>query len=133
MTDELVPIGATITALYWWNTPDKYEGPAAYATRAKAEKAADRTGGRINVELTLGTPRGRAVRFFAGLRGDESPRVGAVVVDLERCPAPEHGFSAGTSTQAQVEASYDEITFENADGTRAHVRPYTTHPMQDEG
>jgi len=133
MADDLVPIGATIMALYWWNTPDKYEGPAAYDTRAKAEKAADRTGGRINMELTLGTPQGRAVRFFGGLRTDESPQLGAVVVDLERYPPPKHGFGRDTSVQARIEASYDEVTFENADGTRARVRPYTNHPMQDEG
>ncbi|GAB3880148.1 hypothetical protein GCM10029964_033890 [Kibdelosporangium lantanae] len=125
VTDELVPVGATITALYWWNTPDKYEGPAAYDTRAKAEAAADRTGGRMNLEIQAGV-----TRFFAGLRTDEAPAPGAVVVAAERYPPPKYGFGRDTSTQARVEASYGEITFQNPDGTRATVRPYTTHPMQ---
>jgi hypothetical protein len=92
MHEELPPQGAIVTRIWWWNTPDKYAGPARFTTLEEAK--AYNSVSILSVELELREPDGRELTL-TGLvpsvdsMGHASPRqdpdvlpeVGAKVVD----------------------------------------------------
>lgn len=145
MDDELVPIGAVVTDIHWWSTPDKYAGPARFPTLAEAEAYNDT--GLISVELTLRTEAGDSVVLTGGVPSVEpalttSPRQGdgvlpergAVLIGSTPKEKRAKAFLEGTplagdqSFLGRVAYHYSELVFANADGARFVLYPML-HPM----
>ncbi|MEE6258759.1 hypothetical protein [Plantactinospora sonchi] len=141
---ELVPVGSVVDALWWWNTPDKYAGPARFDTLAGAR--AHNPIAQLTIEVRLRTPDGGARRVVGAVttvddfvrrspRQDPGvlPTLGATVVELVRRTEPRtrYGAAPEPTEQTRIEDAYDEVVFRDPAGGRFVLLPLTTHPLQD--
>ncbi|GIL26002.1 hypothetical protein [Actinocatenispora comari] len=148
--DGLVPIGATVTAIYWWNEPDKYAGPARFDTVSKAMDY--NMSGHVLVELELRTVDGSSVMLYGGVPFTElglrmsprqdpgvQPAPGAVLLsailwkDREswRESYERLGLRKDRSLTALISYEYTELIFKNPDGSQFVLLPMR-HPMGDD-
>jgi hypothetical protein len=145
--DGLVPIGATVTAVYWWSVPDKYAGPERFETLSEAR--AYNSVAYIVCELELRTDDDDQIVLcgdvpFAEQGARKSPRqdpgvqpiVGGILASAiprknsgERREEKERlGLRKDDARTALISYEYSELVFRNPDGSRFVLYP-ARHPM----
>jgi hypothetical protein len=122
---DLVPVGAVIAALSWWNRPDKYQVPAEFSTLKKARKYD--SSGFISIKVMLRAPDQRVVEFHAAVSSVDNfvgtarrendngvPQVGSVVIEV---------------VYNEYSDTCHEVVFRNPDGVGFVLAPLTTPAM----